>query len=100
MSYTIPIGLNVEAWNEWCEYRRIEKKNKVGPLGAKKQHELLVEYTYEQQQLIINTSMNGGWTGLFPLKVTAKPADTVNLLLDRDWAKDLVISDEDKNLLN
>ena len=97
MSYTIPIDLNLEAWEEWCEYRRVEKKNKVGPLGAKKQHKMLVEYTYEQQQQIIDTAMVGGWTGLFPLKISDKqPADTMNLLTDRKWADHLT----EDNLLN
>lgn len=100
MSYTIPINLNLEAWEEWCEYRRVEKKNKVGPLGAKKQHKMLVEYTYEQQQQIIDTAMVGGWTGLFPLKASDKPADTIDLLMDREWAKDLIANTDDKNLLN
>ena len=96
MSYTIPIDLNLEAWEEWCEYRRVEKKNKVGPLGAKKQHKMLVEYTYEQQQQIIDTSMASGWTGLFEPKTTIKPADTMNILTDRSWATHLT----EDNLLN
>jgi len=98
MSYTIPMFINVEAWEEWCEYRRVEKKNKVGPMGAKKQHDMLREYTHEEQQEIIDTSIAAGWTGLFPLKAKPKqPANTMDLLQDRDWAKHLV---EDKNLLN
>ncbi len=96
MSYTIPIDLNLEAWEEWCEYRRVEKKNKVGPLGAKKQHKMLIEYTYEQQQQIIDTSMASGWTGLFEPKTPIKPANTMNLLTDRSWADHLT----EDNLLN
>lgn len=99
MSYIIPIGLNIEAWNEWCEFRRIEKKNPVGPLGAKKQHKMLVKYPYEVQQQIIDTSITGGWTGLFAPKTPIKAANTMDLLLDREWAKDLIATDESK-LLN
>ena len=93
MSYTLPIGLNISAWEEWCEYRRIEKRNKVGPIGAKKQFAILLKYTIDEQQEIIDTSIAGGWTGLFDLKTANKPpaqADTFDLLTDRSWAQDLV----------
>lgn len=96
MSYTIPMFINVEAWEEWCEYRKVETRKKVSPTAAKKQFKFLLNYTEEDQQLIIDHSISNDWTGLFPLKVTPKPADTVKLLLDRDWAKGLT----EENLIN
>ncbi len=64
----IPTGINTEAWKEWVEFRRKEKGNPVTKSGATKQFKLLLTYTEESQQEIIDTSINGGWTGLFPLK--------------------------------
>jgi len=46
MSYTIPIGINIEAWNEWCEYRKATRKA-VSKFAAKKQFNLLLQYSEE-----------------------------------------------------
>ena len=97
MSYTIPMFINVEAWSEWCEYRKVETRKKVSTTAAKKQFKFLEQYSESDQQKIIDNSISNDWTGLFELKVTPKPANTMDLLQDRDWAKHLV---EDKNLLN
>ena len=97
MSYTLPIDLNVEAWNEWCEYRKEARKKAVSSFAAKKQFKMLCKYSYEQQQQIIDISISNDYTGLFELKVTPKQSDTMDLLTDRSWADHLV---EDKNLLN
>lgn len=64
----IPIGINTEAWDEWCEFRRIEKKKKVGPIAAKKQFKMLLKYTEEEQQVIIDNSISNGYQGLFDIK--------------------------------
>jgi len=95
MSYTIPMFINVEAWEEWCEYRKATRKA-VSAFAAKKQFKFLLNYSEEDQQAIIDHSISNDYQGLFELKVTPKPADTVKLLMDRDWAKGLT----EDNLLN
>ena len=94
MSYTIPMFINVEAWEEWCEYRKATRKA-VSSFAAEKQFKFLLNYSEEDQQAIIDHSISNDYQGLFELK--HKPANTMDLLQDRDWAKHLV---EDKNLLN
>ena len=92
MSYTLPIGLNISAWEEWCEYRKATRKA-VSSFAAKKQFKLLLRYSEEDQQAIIDHSIANDYQGLFELKLSnkaPKQADTFDLLTDRDWAKDLV----------
>ena len=96
MSYTIPMFINVEAWNEWCEYRKATRKA-VSSFAAKKQFKFLLNYSEEDQQAIIDHSISNDYQGLFELKVTPKPANTMDLLQDRDWAKHLLTDD---NLIN
>lgn len=96
MSYTIPIGLNIEAWEEWCEYRKVTRKA-VSSFAAKKQFKLLLRYSEEDQQAIIDHSIANDYQGLFELKLSNKqPANTMNLLTDRSWAEHLT----EDNLLN
>ena len=97
MSYTIPIGINIEAWDEWCEYRKATRKA-VSSFAAKKQFKLLTRYTEEDQQAIIDHSIANDYQGLFELKIN-KPtqANTMDLLIDRSWADHFT---DDKNLLN
>ena len=57
----------IEAWNEWCDFRR-EIKKKLTKLSAKKQ----ITFLLNQPDPIkcINQSIQNGWTGLF--EVSAK----------------------------
>ena len=57
----------IEAWNEWCDFRR-EIKKKLTKLSAKKQ----ISFLLNQPDPIkpINQSIQNGWTGLF--EVSAK----------------------------
>ena len=63
----IPDGINVNAWNEWLDYRRAKKKT-VSPKAAKKQFELLSDYALDVQQQIINQSIQNDYQGLFAPK--------------------------------
>ncbi len=63
----IPEGINIESWNEWFTYRK-EKKKTVSQAAAKKQFNLLAKYTTEQQKLIIDTSIQNDYQGLFEPK--------------------------------
>ena len=96
MSYTIPIGINIPAWDEWCEYRKATRKA-VSPFAAKKQFTMLLRYSEEDQQAIIDCSIANDYQGLFDLKVTPKPAQgAMTLLTDRSWADHMI--DDTKRL--
>jgi uncharacterized protein YdaU (DUF1376 family) len=69
----IPEGINIESWNEWFTYRK-EKKKTVSQAAAKKQFNLLAKYTTEQQKLIIDTSIQNDYQGLFEPKVNNNEA--------------------------
>lgn len=99
MTHTTPIGINIEAWDEWCEYRKATRKA-VSSFAAKKQFKLLLRYTEEDQQAIIDHSIANDYQGLFELKISNnKPAqtNTMDLLMDRSWADHFT---EDNNRIN
>jgi hypothetical protein len=54
-------------WKEW-EQHRAEKKKPLTPLSIKKQLKLLAQYDTPTAIEIINTSIRGGYQGLFPPK--------------------------------
>ncbi len=60
--------LNLDAWNEWVEFRHKEKRKKIGDMAKVKQQKMLTQYTPEQQQEIIDQSIMNSWQGLFPPK--------------------------------
>lgn len=62
-----PIGINAGAWAEWLEYRKQARK-KMTPATVKKQQALLTRFSEAEQQRIIDTSIQNGWTGLFEPK--------------------------------
>jgi hypothetical protein len=59
-----PGDINHSAWLEWMA----APCSKVTEASAKKQWKLLAAFTMDEQQLIIDTSINSGWRGLFALK--------------------------------
>lgn len=63
-----PYTINGEAYDEWLQYRKSEKKKPVGSIAQHKQLLLLSQYPHDVQQAIIDTSINCGWQGLFPPK--------------------------------
>ena len=60
--------INEEAWDEWVEWRSVEKKKKVGPIAARKQRKMLSQYPPPVQQSIIDQSIMNSYQGLFPPK--------------------------------
>jgi len=68
MTYTIPMGLNIDAWDEWCEYRLKARKKKVSEFAAKKQFKTLLKYSEDIQQQIIDNSISNDYQGLFEPK--------------------------------
>jgi hypothetical protein len=77
----VPAGINLEAWNEWVEFRKHEKKKAVSKSAAKKQFKLLLGYTAEQQQMVIDSSIQNDYQGLFALK--GMPAKHVENFVDK-----------------
>lgn len=62
-----------EAWLEWLEYRKKERKKPIGEITAKRQLTLLRSVTEEEAILMIDKSINNGWQGIFPLRDHEKP---------------------------
>ena len=90
----IPDGINKESWGEWLTYRK-EKKKTVSQAAAKKQFNLLAKYTTEQQKLIIDTSIQNDYQGLFELKANNNANNQANKRQNeiddnsREWARNL-----------
>lgn len=70
---TLHASLPLESWNEWLEHRRA-KRWPVDGRTLKKQLELLARYTTDEQRLMIDTSIQATWQGIFPPKVTPAQA--------------------------
>lgn len=60
----IPPLVNHEAYQEWMAYRR-SKLKPVSLKAAEKQFKLLLKYNQEDQQLIIDSSIQNDYQGLF-----------------------------------
>jgi predicted DNA-binding transcriptional regulator len=58
---------SIKGWSEWVDYRR-ELNKKMTPSTIKKQIKFLEKFTSNQQQAIIDQSIEKGWTGLFEIK--------------------------------
>jgi hypothetical protein len=58
--------INGDAYEEFVEWRKREKKKPVGPIAQKKHFALLSQYPHDVQQEIVDRSINSGWQGLFP----------------------------------
>ena len=86
--------LNDDAWEEWCEYRRLELRKKIGPIAQKKQMAFLQSYPPPVQQTIIDQSIMNSWQGLFPPKnlqrqsvgQSTRHTSLIDDLTDTSWA--------------
>ena len=88
----VPSGINVDAWNEWVDYRKNEKKKTITKAAASKQFRLLLGYTKEQQQQVIDISIQNDYQGLFPIKgfpAPKKEQDFVIKHTDTSWSDGL-----------
>lgn len=67
-----PNGVDPQAWQDFDEFRRSSAKLRKGwtDLGQRKAANLLRELTPEQQREVVNYSIVGGYTGLFPDRLT------------------------------
>jgi hypothetical protein len=69
----LPDWLDTEAWANWVQYRTDTRK-KLTPQTVKLQLKLLGE-NIPTHKKIIETSIQNGWTGLFPIKSDTKRPD-------------------------
>ena len=80
-----PVGLNVEAWLLWVEFRKKAKFKKYKTDAAMKK--LAKMGNFDEQALIVQNSIDLEYQGLFPLKANNKAANK-NILQDSsnsDW---------------
>ena len=87
----VPENINVTAWDEWVEYRRVEKKKPITKAAAKKQFNLLLRHSLDEQQAIIDNSIQNDYQGLFPVRRGSNvPAKSfVEEHTDKDWREGL-----------
>jgi hypothetical protein len=71
----IPEWINKDVWNKWENHRR-EIKKKLTPTTVKQQIKFLEE-NQKNHILIIERSIQNGWTGLFPLQGDFKPGNVI-----------------------
>ena len=80
-----PVGLNVDAWLSWVEFRKKAKFKKYKTDAAMKK--LAKMGNHDEQALIVQNSIDLEYQGLFPLKANNKAANK-NILQDSsnsDW---------------
>jgi hypothetical protein len=63
----LPAWVNKDVWNEWVEFRRVEKKKPLSEKAIKMQLKELEEYKQEHVK-IIQHSIKNDYQGLFPDK--------------------------------
>lgn len=66
-----------DAWEEWVEYRRVERKKPLGPFSIKRQLKILTEISEENAIATIDKAINSGWQGLFPDKNLTPPKNNL-----------------------
>lgn len=59
--------ININAWVEWCNYRK-SKKKPVSKQAADKQLKTLAAHSDIEQQMIVDQSIANDYTGLFSVK--------------------------------
>ena len=87
---TINDNLNVDAVEEWQEYRTAKKKP-LSPLALKKSQNLLMRFGYDQQQLMVDSAIMNDWQGLHPVEEprqqTSRQTSIQDDLNNTDWAR-------------
>jgi hypothetical protein len=85
------ININMEALEEWTEYR-VEKKKPLSKLALKKTQNLLLKLGYEHQQHCVDVAIQNDWVGLHPVEMPRQigsPSRDRTLqqdLTDTSWA--------------
>ena len=82
-------NINTEALEEFQEHR-VEIKHPMTPLAVKKAIKVLMPFSFEQQQYMVDQAILNGWRGLFPVdppKVcTSRNRTLQEDLTDTSWA--------------
>ena len=68
-TFTLPELINKIAWNEY-ELHRKEIKKPLSDLARTKATNLLLNYSQEEQQEMVNYSINGSYPALYPPKIS------------------------------
>jgi hypothetical protein len=84
-------NINMEALEEWIEYR-VEKKKPLSPLALKKTQNLLKKFGCAHQQHIVDVAIQNDWVGIHPvplprpITMTTKQTTLHEDLTDTSWA--------------
>ena len=76
--WTPPEGLNLEAWELFTAHRKEIKKPLKTDRTKTGQANKLKDLTPDQQMAVVNQTLDEGWVGLFPEKITAPQAKRPN----------------------
>lgn len=60
--------INPTAWGQYVQHRK-EKRHKMTPLSEAKQKNVLRQFSFADQQKMVDITIANGWTGLFPERV-------------------------------
>jgi hypothetical protein len=77
-AWTPPEGLNLEAWELFTAHRKEIKKPLKTDRTKTGQANKLKDLTPDQQMAVVNLSLDEGWVGLFPEKITAQQPKPFN----------------------
>ena len=95
--FTIPTGVNPDAWKEFEQHRKDIRKPLTDTARIKAAN-ILLSLSPEQQQACVDKSITSRWAGLFPDKSISKNAENVGDVVD-GWLKNkLAITGECKNV--
>lgn len=86
----VPSMLNMEAFDEWVEYRELIKKP-LSELARTKVINRLIKHDQEYQQLMVDAAIENDWLGLHEVKRQVKSTSTRHqtieqMLNDTSWA--------------
>ena len=88
----MPIGLNVEALEDWIEHRK-EQGRPMTNTAIKRLRNRLMQYPEDIQERAVELAMVAGWQGVFPEKevtesrVSTRETSLRDELTDRSWSK-------------
>ena len=82
-------GINQIALEEFQEHR-VEIKKPMTPLAIKKAIKVLMPFSLEQQQYMVDQAILNGWRGLFPVdppkQFSSRTRTLQDELTDTSWA--------------
>lgn len=82
-----PDTLNIDALDEWREYRASRRKP-LSELAEKKTVNMLLRFSHEVQQAMVDAAIMNDWAGLHVIKTNdGKHQSLVADLTDRSWAQ-------------